>query len=386
MTGNLQERGVEVARAGWSHARSLLNVSLRTSLGRAVVQPLIEPRALDDYLELLDPCWSLDQIRARVVGVTHETADVTSLLLRPNDNWTPHRAGQHVLLTAVVDGVRHTRTFTLSAAPREGEPLRVTIKAHPHGRVGGWARDRAQVGDVVTLSAPQGEFVLPARLPRKLLFVSGGSGMTPLVAMAQQLVAEGYGGELTWIHSERDDVPLEQELRALTAALPGATLHMHRSRVPGQAGERFLTDADITRWVPDFDARELFVCGPRGLMELLESFYTEHGIACQVHSEDFQPRWSRPTRLAPDGVPRRLQFARSGREADALPGLSLLEQAERAGLSPVHGCRRGICHTCKCTKLEGRVRNELTGVESDAPNEEIQLCIHTPVTDVRIEL
>lgn len=375
------------AQSAWLQARRLATTPLRSSLGRALLEPLVAPRSLDDYLELVDPCWSLDQVRARIVAVKRETDDVTSLWLEPNDNWRPHRAGQHVLLTAEVDGSRHTRSFSLSEAPRAGAPLRVTIKAHPQGRVSGWARDRARAGDIVTISLPQGDFVLPDPVPEKLLFVSGGSGMTPLVAMAQQLVADGYRGELLWVHSDRDAIPLEDDLRALTDALPNATLRVHQSAVPGQAKERYLMVDQLIEWVADYQERQVFICGPRGLMELVESLYAKQSLSTQVHSEDYQPRWSSAA-LAPrkNGEPYRLEFVQSGRRVDAQPGVSLLEQAERAGLHPAHGCRRGICLSCKCKKLEGTVRNELTGVESDAPGEEIQLCIHTPVSGVRIEL
>jgi len=359
---------------------------LRTAFGRAVVDQLVAPRAVDDYLELVDPCWSLEEARARVVKVVAETHDVTSLYLEPNDNWRPHRAGQHVLMRVEIDGVRRTRCFSLSSACRDDALVRITIKAHPQGLVSVWARDRARVGDVLTLSAPRGEFVLPHPVPDKLLFVSGGSGMTPLVAMAQQLAQQHYRGDLLWIHSDRQQAPLERDLHELGAAIPGATVRLHRSLVSSQGAERYLQAAELQDWADDWQNRVAFVCGPLGLMELVENLYSSAGRAMQVHSEDYQPRRQRAPRLSMVGAPGRVSFARSGREAEAEAGVSLLEQAEAAGLRPAHGCRRGICHACKCTKLEGSVRNELTGQITDGPNEEIQLCLTTPVGDVVLDL
>lgn len=380
-------RDAPLHRSPWSHARKWLSAPLRAPLARALTAPLVAPRTLDDYLELVDPCWSLDRIRARVVGVVHETDDVTSLLLAPNENWRTHRPGQHVLFTVEIDGVQHTRSFSLSRAPRTGAPLRVTIKSHARGCVSAWAHDRAHVGDVVTLSAPRGDFVLPDPVPARLLFVSGGSGMTPLVAMAQALAARCDGTDLAWIHSDRAEAPLEGDLHEVLAAIPRAKLWVHRSLQAPHEPERYLLASQVVEWVPDWMEREAFVCGPRGLMDLVEGLYVSGGRAVQFHSEDYQPRLqARTARPRLVGAAGRLSFVRSGREAEAQAGVTLLEQAERAGLHPQHGCRRGICLTCKCRKLSGAVRNELTGQTSDAPDEDIQLCIHSPEGDVRLDL
>jgi ferredoxin-NADP reductase len=367
--------------------RAPLHALLRTRVAGALVTPLVSPRKLDDYLELVDPTWSLHQVRARIIEVRHETSDVTSLYLEPNENWRGHRAGQHVTLTAVIDGVRHTRCFTLSTAPGAERRLRVTIKAHERGVLSTWARDRASVGDVLTLSQAQGEFVLPTPLPQKLLFISGGSGMTPLLAMAQQLVQAGYRGQLCWLHYERDALPLEDELRTLTAALATARFELVLTGAAEllRAGSRHLSELQLQALVPDWAERELFVCGPRPLLAAASALFGARGLSQRVHSERFQLDWPEPTPSAP-GAPRRLVFAKSGRTSDAQPGVSLLDQAEQAGLQPQHGCRMGICHTCVCTKRSGTVRNVRTGLTSDARDEEIQLCIHTPLSDVSLDL
>jgi ferredoxin-NADP reductase len=244
--------------------------------------------------------------------------------------------------------------------------------------------ERARVGDVVTLSAAQGSFVLPERVPAKLLFVSGGSGLTPLVAMAQQLVRDGYHGSLVWVHSERDAVPLVDELRAFARELPDMQLHVHRT----SGGRNHVGGDLLAQLAPDWQQREAFVCGPRGLMTAVKALFAERGLQEHVHSESFQPEWlAGPVgALTAAGVKKRLVFAKSKLQSDACAGVSLLEQAEHAGLRPLHGCRMGICKTCVCTKLSGSVRNELTGEISDARDEEIQLCIHTPLSDVSLDL
>jgi len=371
-----------------SRVRTPVTSLLRTSLAQTLVTPLVWPRRIDDFLELVDPCWSLTQVRARVIEVRRESSDMTSLWLEPNDNWRGHRAGQHVMFTVTIDGVKQTRSFSLSNAPNRPNALRVTIKSHAKGHVSRWVNERAQVGDVVTLSAAQGQFVLPDVLPSQLLFVSGGSGVTPLVAMAQELVAAGYPGKLTWLHYELDEAPLEHEMQALVSQLSNATLTILRT-APGPTSraeaDPLLSEAQLSQRVPAWATHEAFVCGPAGMMNIVQTLYARANLSTQFHSEHFQATWQ-PAAVSEPSARRRLHFARSGQEADARSGVSLLEQAERAGLHPEHGCRMGICHTCTCKKISGRVRNEITGAISDAPDEEIQICIHTPLSDVSLDL
>lgn len=359
-------------------ARDALLRMLSQPLARKLAQPWVQPRSLSDYVELLGPMWSVEKVRARVERVVRETPDVTSLWLVPNGNWMPHKAGQHVLLTVDIDGTAVTRTFTVSRAPEAGSALRLTIKAHPGGKVGAWARERARAGDVVSLSRPHGTFTLPSPSPARLLFVSGGSGVTPLLSMAQSLVANAYRGDLCWIHCDGPQVTLDDDVQAAVRDLPGARLHLHLDP------QRYLTAAQITEWVPDLLQREAFVCGPIGLMSLVEGLFEGESRASQVHTEDYQAR--RKAAPLTGDESGRVTFARSGRVAEAQGKLSLLEEAERAGLHPAYGCRRGICHTCKCKKLSGTVRNDLTGEVHDNQDEEIRLCIHSPVGPVELDL
>src|SRR5579884_2760549 len=126
-------------------ARRPLERLLRSRL----VSGLTSPRSVDDYLQLVDSSWSVWEVRARLVRLRPEADQSTSLFLQPNGSWRGFRAGQFVQLSAFMGGVRHTRCFSVSSAPEDGLPLRLTIKAKPGGRVSGWARAGARVGDVV---------------------------------------------------------------------------------------------------------------------------------------------------------------------------------------------------------------------------------------------
>jgi ferredoxin-NADP reductase len=327
-------------------------------------------------------------VRARVTALRPERGGGVSVWLQPNHNWAGFRAGQYVLLNVERAGVRHTRCFSLSAAPDDPGPLRLTIHDLKGGKVSGWALEAARVGDVVVLSQAAGEFVLPERVPAKLLFVSAGSGVTPILSIIRQLAHSAECSDVTWLHYGRRETMLEQEVLALAAQHPAwLKLVFTRTDGPDAAPEalRHLSGAALAAHVPDWRQREAFVCGPAGMLAIAGSLWKKRGLASKLHLESFGVAWP----AAPvdhTQLRTRLVFAKSQREIRGVAGVSLLEQAEGAGLQPKYGCRMGICHTCKCKKLSGAVRNVRTGVISELPNEEIQLCISTPRSDVVLDL
>jgi stearoyl-CoA 9-desaturase NADPH oxidoreductase len=375
-----------------TRARRPLTAILRTRVARAACTP----RSPDEYLELFDRTWSLRRIRARIVAVEHERGGATSLLLAPNENWRSFRPGQYVRLSVRIAGVRYDRCFSLSSAPGDRH-LRVTIRRLPGARVGQWAAAAAHVGGVVELSQALGDFVLPDPLPPRLLFISAGSGITPVLSMLRHLVAERYDGEITCLHYAPAEVILGDELAELVRRHPALRFVPIFTRAPvqsdrgGELAQRHFSAEQLHALAPSWRQCETFVCGPSALEAEVSALFEAHGLAGRLHVERFvaaveQRLAADDTGTAAEDVRCRLVFAASGRAVDGHGGASLLEQAEHAGLRPAHGCRMGICHTCKCKKLSGVVRNRLTGAVSSEPGEEIQLCISTPRSDVTLDL
>lgn len=380
-----------MSRAAMQNERASL-IALRPMsrlLRSRLVAGLASPRSIDDYLQLIDPAWSVEEVRARVVGVRPEADRATSVFLRANENWKGFRAGQFVQLSVSLAGVRHTRCFSLSSAPEDGQPLRLTIKWIPNGRVSGWAKTQARAGDVVTLSQALGSFTLPDPVPRRLLFVSGGSGITPLLSMARHLAAAGYEGEIAWMHYARRDVILGDELDGLAGRGLKLRLAVVLTRPEGAqapAAARFSLQ-QLEAFEPAWAECETFVCGPEALSREATRIWGARSPGSLLHIERFAAKSAAPLpTLTLVGAKCRLTFAKSHREHRGSRGVSLLEQAESAGLRPAHGCRMGICHTCTCRKVSGTVRNELTGETSGAADEEIRLCVSTPLSDVTLDL
>jgi ferredoxin-NADP reductase len=370
-------------RSDSRRVRAAFDSVLRSRLASA----LAAPRDVDEYLVLFDSTWSVREVRARVTEIRRERGGAVSVLLEPNHNWAGFVAGQYVQLRVERAGVRHTRCFSLSSAPADRGPLRLSIHGLPDGKVSGWAREAARVGEVVALSQAAGDFVLPQRVPARLLLISAGSGVTPIVSIVRQLAHAPHGSHVAWLHYGRRETMLEEEILALGAQHAWLSLSFTRTDGPdaAPAARRRLSESTLAELVPDWKQREAFVCGPAGLLSVAGELWKAHRIESKLRTESFGAAW--PTAPVDHiALSSRLSFARSRREARGVAGVSLLEQAEAAGLHPQHGCRMGICHSCRCRKLSGAVRNVRTGVVSDRPDEEIQLCISTPRSDVVLDL
>jgi len=319
----------------------------------------------------------LRDARARVVEVIAETADTRTFVLEPHAGWRRHRAGQHTTIEVEIDGVRLRRCYSISSAPDDPR-VAITVKRQRGGRVSGWLHDHLRAGDRVALAAAAGRFVLPSPRPEQLLFVSGGSGMTPIMSMLRQLASDDALDDVILVHyaRRRDDVIFGDELEAMASR--GLRLVFHYSD-----GGTLFDEARLATAVPDFAARATFLCGPLGLMERVDRMWQAAGAAERLRRERFGG-----VALTPAASDARVEvrLERSGRRVSADPARPLLDQLEAAGVRPPFGCRIGVCHTCQCTKRSGTVENLLTGALSTADDDEIQLCISAPRTDVELGL
>lgn len=346
-------------------------------LGSELLDLLTGPHGVDRYTELVAPTWTLGEARAKVTDVRRTTPRSVTLTLTPNDTFlSAHtlKAGQYVNLTVEIDGRRHTRCY--SPANAEGTAgLELTIGRHEGGLVSNYLYEHAHRGMVVGLTGTGGDFTLPARGPRspqRILFISGGSGITPVMAMARTLLAQGHSGEIAFIHYAR--TPAEACYRDELAAMSRVrVLHGYTRSDDGDLTGRFGPE-HLAAAMPSPDA--VFVCGPTPLVEAVQSHCDN------VYTESFVP----PVFDAPANPSGgRVTFSDSG--VDVVDdGRSLLEQAETAGLSPENGCRMGICHTCTRRKTAGTVRNLVTGAVSTGPDEDVQICVSVPVGDVHLSL
>src|SRR5688572_12494190 len=206
---------------------------LRRTISR--IDALATPHGIDRYLELVAPTWSSTEVRGRITHVRHTTADSVTLTIRPNGLWSGFTAGQFTQLSVEIDGVRHTRCYSMATSAHDTDSIELTVKAHPNGMVSRFLNDHAAPGMVVGLTPAAGEFTLPAVRPAQLLLMSGGSGITPVMAMLRTLCAEGHTGTVTFVHYALtgDDMIYRSELTELASAHPNVRLVRIFTDAPG---------------------------------------------------------------------------------------------------------------------------------------------------------
>ena len=364
-------------RPGWVQ-------SLATPVARVLRHPWVESivrlSAVEDSLQALHPLLSLTEVRARAVQVINETALTTTFVLQPNALWAGAQDGQFVRVRQEIEGRRVERVYSLSSRPG-ARRIAFTVKRQSGGQVSNHMHDHLKVGDVLTISQAMGEFVLPAVLPSKMLLLSAGSGITPVMAMLRGLRANGYRGDVAFVHICRapDDLIFATTLKDLTTRWPALRLVLHFDESEG----RFSTET-LQQLVPDLKERSTWLCGPSGLMDAVHQLWADQGIAAPLQGERFVAFEPLPAK-AP-GTPVQVRFTASQQGFITQGDAPLLVQAEQAGLYPKHGCRIGICRSCQCVKTTGTVENLQTGEVSSAPNALIRLCITAARSDVTLDL
>lgn len=358
----------------------LLTPVLRSRVAAA----LTSPHGVDRYLELVNPMWAAHEVRARIADVRREVdvpgyPPVTTLTLQPTSTWAGHRAGQHVQVGVEVGGGRRvTRVFTISSAESgAGDPFTITVRADGAAdnerSVSRFLAERARPGTLLHLSQAEGDFVLPDHLPERILLISGGSGITPVMAMLRSLQRRTHRGRVTFLHFAQspEHVIFRDELDETRRTGYGVDVHVLHPR----QGDPYLSPAFLERLVPGYRDVPAWACGPHSLIEAVQGAYDEGPLRLEY----FKP----PRTTGTAGG--ELTFARTGRTVPN-SGQVLLEQAEAAGLRPESGCRMGICFSCTARKTEGTVRNVLTGEVSSLPDEDIRICVSTAEGDCSVEI
>ena len=334
-------------------ARPSRGFQLRQSL-RRVAEAAVTPLELADVLDVFHPLRRGADLRARIVEVRPETHQSVTLVLQPGRDWAGHVPGQYVRVGVDVDGVRQWRTYSLTHGPRPDRRISITVKAIPGGVVSTHLVHRARPGAMLQLHQAEGDFVLPQPIPDKLLLVTGGSGITPVIGMLRNLFsrAERPRTDIVLLHSalSRAEVIFGDELRRYDAAGWLDLVELHTD-THGQ-----LDVADLDRLVPDLDERTAYACGPAGLLDALQEHYDARGL--RLATERFRPRLVEP---AGDGEAGGTITFAGGTVVEADGATPILDAAEGAGVLMPSGCRMGICMGCVVPMTQGAVRDLRNG-------------------------
>lgn len=379
---------------------------IRRLLSRGITRTLLTPHPVEHYVRSLGVQWSDDPTGATVTAVDRPVDDVTVLTLRLPVGVDRPAPGAALQIGVVINGVVHRRHYSpVDSASRSDGLATIAVRRHREGVVSEHLWHQAEPGMRLLLGDPVGEIALPETRPTDVVLVSGGSGITPMLAIASTLADEGHcsaasaaeettgesaTGRVAWLHYARrvDDVPFAERLRELsqggvdvvvvptTDGSPTDTA----AGAPTRALSGHLTAEHLDAVAPWHADATVFLCGPEPLA---------HGLEQVLGAERFagvlRERFTAATGPVPDTDGGTVTHLRSGVTARN-EGATLLEGAEAAGLSPQHGCRMGICHTCTAVRVSGTTRDLRTGVVDATPDCHVQICVSAPVGDVEIEL
>ncbi|WP_051407344.1 ferredoxin reductase [Nocardia sp. CNY236] len=381
-TGGLSIRGVRTWLEGPGGNAAEQGGRFKALRGAAawVTTPLLP----DDYLHLANPLWSARELRGRIVDVRTETADSATLVIQPGWGFDfGFRPGQYIGIGLLVDGRWHWRSYSLTCPPDWTTPRRggkrlisIAVKAMPEGFLSSHLVNGVPVGTIVRLAAPQGGFVLPNPLPEKVLFLTAGSGITPVMSMLRAMDRRGQFTDVVHIHSARtaDDVMFGTELSRLRERNPSFRTHLHLTADHGK-----FVPGDLDAELPDWRERSTWACGPAAMLDEIEHHWRGAGLSDQLCVERFEVERSAV------GEGGRVTFGASGRTAEADGATSLLEAGESVGVQMPFGCRMGICQTCVVTLSSGHVRDLRNGDEHHQ-GDKVQTCISAAAGDCTLDV
>jgi ferredoxin-NADP reductase len=335
-------------------------------------------------------------IKATISRIVLETHDTKSYFFKTDSPLAHHKAGTHITIQFSEDGKETTRTYTLSSAPSmefqkdlenaSSNEYSITVKRINDGFASNWLFTQLKEGDQINVSQAQGQFVLPYQPAGKLLFLSAGSGITPMMSMLRYLSKSGNQSDIVFLNYSRSeqDIIFRKELIQLTGDSQSlSTLFVTEQDKNGVKQDR-INARQLAALVPDLAEREIYMCGPQPFMKASMTIFDQLDVLpTRIHMENFSADLSAATAL---NYSAQLKFSSLEHGIASSASKTILQEAEAAGLNPSSACRTGICRTCRCKKLSGTTVNLATGEESTKDNEYILPCVSVAKTETHIEL
>lgn len=367
-----------------------------TWLQSPLLRPFNEPALWQALASAVNPLYHPREIGARVVRVIDEAPQVKTFVLQCNQRapgkvWQGHLPGQHVALTLMINGRLQTRAFSISNANSDSGNVHLTVKLNAASAhrlsVSAWMHAHLKTGTKLAVSAPNGQFALPSdqsqSQERPILLLSAGSGITPVMAMLKALTSRNLVQPVLFVHVSRNPVDLifADALYGLQHANPMLKLKLHFSARDGRFDPSSLANL-IAQSGVQAENLDAFICGPSAFSKAGAAALASAGVT-QIEKEHFG---GAPAVNDQAGQSHEISFDITKQSFTVSSTAALLPSLEAQGANPTFGCRIGICKTCQCLKRSGTTLNLQTGVQSDAPNEWITLCVNAAVSPLALAL
>lgn len=354
------------------------------------------------------PLWDSEADDVLVcTAVVPETHDVSTFVFEPT---TPrrfaYRPGQFLTFEFPVGGEPVNRCYTISSSPMRPHAVSITVKRVPNGPVSNWLHDHCRPGTAVKAVGPMGEFTCLGDPAPKYLFLSGGSGITPLMSMTRAFADLGRPVDIVFVHAARTpaDIVFRDELDLIARRLPGFRVaHIPEARGPdaGWAGPLGRISAEYLQLVaPDLRERSVWCCGPDPFMRAARSILTALGHDPRLYHQesfDFATLAGEQPSVAADVVEAEaleaavpvysVTFTRLGQTVEVRGDQFILAAARDQGVRLPSSCTEGLCGTCKSKLVSGTVdMNHKGGIRKKEVDAGLFLpCCSKPTSDLVIE-
>jgi ring-1,2-phenylacetyl-CoA epoxidase subunit PaaE len=316
-----------------------------------------------------------------VAQVKQETRDAIAVTFAVPDHLRDafaYQQGQHLTLRAQIGGEDVRRSYSICSAVQD-KLLRVAIKRTPGGAFSGWANEHLKAGAVVDVMPPMGHFNVPldASQARHYLAFAAGSGITPILSIIKTTLLAEPKSRFTLFYgnrasssvlfreelSELKDVFMARLKIAYVMSREQQDIELFNGRITGEKCADFLR-----HWVHLDDIDVAFICGPEDMMHGVSKALQDAGMAkeririelfaASIPKHQHKPRASVVDAAALTEVTVIMDGAHASFTMDR-DRESILDAGLRAGIDMRYSCKGGVCSTCRCKVVEGKVEMDV---------------------------
>ncbi len=332
------------------------------------------------WLEQINPLWSTNQGRGRILEIHPASSDSMSLLIKLNRQARTWQAGQHVLVRARIDGVVHSRTYSPIPVPGRSDQMILTIRKISGGMMSHWLTAPQRQGSCIDIIPLHAGFAYPPQ-EQPLLLLAAGSGITPLFSLIMDRLHRPEPGPMTLLYwvQHPEQACFRAHLERLTARHHGFKVQILTTQSGNPQHKRMEKADDVLPYLPDPQNTQILACGPHLFAQRAREIAQVLDMTCTTES------FSRPE-PTPAGAPIQVYLQLSQRQVVIPSGIPLLSALESVGIKPAYGCRQGICHTCTCKRISGITTDLLHQRKEQEAEGAIRLCVSAADSDLVLEL
>lgn len=341
----------------------------------------VAPPTYDFWSRQLGSTHAWSRCHARVVDRFDASANTFTLRLAPNGNFRGFAPGQHVNLTAAINGRRVTRSYSFSNVPNYDGWVELTVRHDPSGLMSHWLFEHAHKGTVLELETVFGDMTADTLSDQPVLLLAGGSGITPLMSVLRAQAQSGMPQrvDLAYWETTEANFCFADELQQLAERFGNFRLHLIATH---QDVGRRISATRLASLGIDVEGAQVLACGSSGFVDQARQC-TAHAAA-SFTSEAFTPRpIATPTSAETHFT---VELTTSKRRIEVSNQQSLLTALEQQGIAVQSGCRMGICNTCSCKKIAGVTQNTDTNIVDANTNTNVRLCVSQATSDLQLAL